>query len=111
MNWLGELFLVDFDFEDSDDEGGGGGGRTTTSYLELYQFRTRTSHLELYKLNKDHFAGLKKNCVYFPRGCFNVGKDDFPGWDVGLLDLDDDFAQPLKSVVSKIFWPPPTWLE
>lgn len=58
------------------------------------------------------FVGLKKNCVYFHDDSFSGVKDDFPGWDAGLFDFEDNVAQPLKSIVgySTIFWPPPTWL-
>lgn len=43
-------------------------------------------------------AGLK-NCIYFTGSSFRGVKDDFPGWDAGLFDMEDNVAQPLKSVI------------
>ncbi|KAH7545559.1 hypothetical protein FEM48_Zijuj01G0106400 [Ziziphus jujuba var. spinosa] len=48
------------------------------------------------------FAELKKNCIYFTDYCFvNDAKyDDFPGWNAGLFNLEDNIARPLKSKFS-----------
>ncbi|KAH7545567.1 hypothetical protein FEM48_Zijuj01G0107200 [Ziziphus jujuba var. spinosa] len=53
----------------------------------------------------NYFPGLKKNWIYFSDDSFVGGKGHFPSWKADLFDLEDDVAQPLKSVVgySKIF--------
>ncbi|GMY11129.1 F-box protein SKIP23-like [Fagus crenata] len=60
------------------------------------------------------YVGCKGNCVYFAQDLFSQGgRDDFPGYDTGLFDLEDCTAFPLSTFhgYSKLFWPPPTWLK
>ncbi|KAM4118560.1 hypothetical protein ACB094_02G212300 [Castanea mollissima] len=60
------------------------------------------------------YVGCKANCVYFTEDSFSKGgRDDYPGYDTGLFDLEDGTASPLSAFpgYSKVFWPPPTWLK
>ena len=60
------------------------------------------------------YVGCKGNCVYFTDDSFGVDeRDDYPGNDSGLFDLEEFTASPLRGFpgYSKIFWPPPTWLK
>nr|XP_023890191.1 F-box protein SKIP23-like [Quercus suber] len=60
------------------------------------------------------YVGCKANCVYFTEDSFSKGgRDDYPGYDTGLFDLEDGTASPLSAFpgYSKVFWPPSTWLK
>ncbi|XP_031287348.1 F-box protein SKIP23-like [Pistacia vera] len=66
-----------------------------------------------FSISAKEFAGCKKNCVYFTDDSFDKGRDDHPGWDAGIYDLEDDTVGALSDFpeYSKIFWPPPVWLK
>lgn len=51
-----------------------------------------------FSVSAKDFVGLKKNCVYFSNDRFVGGKGHFPDWKAGQLDLENDNAQPLKSL-------------
>ncbi|KAK7837211.1 f-box protein skip23 [Quercus suber] len=44
------------------------------------------------------YVGCKANCVYFTEDSFSKGgRDDYPGYDTGLFDLEDGTASPLSA--------------
>ncbi|KAH7545573.1 hypothetical protein FEM48_Zijuj01G0107800 [Ziziphus jujuba var. spinosa] len=45
------------------------------------------------------YVGFIKTAFIFTGSSFRGVKDDFPGWDAGLFDMEDNVAQPLKSVI------------
>ncbi|KAF3450222.1 hypothetical protein FNV43_RR06302 [Rhamnella rubrinervis] len=68
-----------------------------------------------YSVSAKEFEGCKVNCVYFTdESDFYSGvEENYPGLNASLYDLVEDVSRPLTSVVgySRIFWPPPTWLN
>lgn len=131
MNTLGDLFLIDHHIDLNFDfilkmilmmK-----AVVVVPYLELYKFdEARQDWTSVkgdqvmfvgdgcsFSVSAKDFVGLKNNCVHLPDDSFGGVKDDFPGRNAGLFDLEDNVSGPLKSVVgySAIFWPPPTWLR
>lgn len=67
-----------------------------------------------FAVSTQEFCGCPKNTVYCTEDCFTGAKDDFPGCDVGIYDLEEDKVMALSAFPhggSKIFWPPPSWLK
>lgn len=64
-------------------------------------------------LSTKKFTGCLENCIYFPDSQFIGTNRCHPGWFAGIYDLDDDSITPLSVFPSqsRIFWPPPSWVN
>lgn len=66
-----------------------------------------------FSLSVKEFPGCKENCVYFADSVFMTSGDKFPGCYAGIYDMKSGDVEPLSAYpnYSKIFWPPPPWLN